>query len=254
MKDKIKAEIVQHFARRSDVYDAFGTWVNNDDVLSSITSFLPNKQGRLDIVDLGSGTGAVASYIINNYSHVNTMVAVDVCEDMLKRIDSNQITKIVSPLENMPFKDNVFDVAVSRQCLHYINDLKKTISEIVRILKNNGIFVLSQIVPLESSTRSYWEKIIRLKQPLRYNYFSEKEWLQLFAQAGFKLISMQRFSHRSSIKKWTQKYTINNFETIETYKMLLLSASQQFMTEYNVKVTSDDIFYDSFWFVAKFQI
>ena len=109
-------------------------------------------------------------------------------------------------------------------------------------------------MPLESSTKDYWSKIIKYRQPLRAHFFSENDWISLFVNEGFKVSSIERFSHRSSVMKWASKYNINDLAMIDNYKKLLLDAPKQFIEEYNVLQCNDDVNYDSFWFVIKFNL
>lgn len=44
---------------------------------------------------------------------------------------------------NIPFKDNSFDVVVALETLEHVSDLKQTFKEIKRVLKPKGIFLLS---------------------------------------------------------------------------------------------------------------
>lgn len=250
-------EIANHFSNRSEIYDAISTWVNNETILSSMLSCipeLPEEQEILNIVDLGAGTGAVSKYILKKYPFSKNIIAVDICEDMLHKISEPDITKYVSSLEKMPFLDNTFDVAVSRQCLHYIENLDLVIQEIKRILKDDSVFVLSQIVPLETLMKDYWSKIIKFRQPLRKHYFSENDWINLFICEGFSVLSIERFSHRGSVLKWASKYNITDLDMIDEHKKLLLNAPEQFIKEYNVSQNNDDVNYDSFWFVVKFSL
>lgn len=250
-------DIANHFSKRSSTYDAISAWVNNDKILSSITSCLPElleEQEMLNIVDLGAGTGAVSKYILKKYPFHKKITAVDICQEMLSKILEPDIIKYVSPLEKMPFSDNTFDVAVSRQCLHYVERLDQVVGEIKRIVKKDGVFVLSQIVPLESSMKDYWSKIIKFRQPLRKHSFSENEWVNIFTCRGFTVLSIERFSHRGSVLKWASKYNISDLAMIDEHKRLLLNAPKQFIEEYNVSQNNDDVNYDSFWFVIKFGL
>lgn len=248
-------EIVEHFSSRSNVYDIFGTWVNNDTILSSIIACIPaSPEKLLDIVDLGAGTGAVSKYIFKEYPFGKSITSVDICEDMLSRILESEIKKCVTSIETMPFANDTFDVAVSRQCLHYVDQLGQAISEIKRIVKKNGMFILSQIVPFESQMKDYWSEIIKFRQPLRKHYFSEADWINILTYEGFNLLSIERFSHRGSVLKWANKYNITNLTMINEHKRLLLKAPKQFIEEYNVIQNGEDVNYNSFWFVAKFCI
>lgn len=246
-------EISKHFSSRSNVYDTLGNWVNNESILSSIEACIPKfPQKLLNVVDLGAGTGAVSKYILEKYPYSISISAVDICPDMLSKIENAEIKKYIASLDSMPFENGIFDVAVSRQCLHYVEDLKQAIREIKRIVKKKGIFVLSQIVPLDTNMKEYWSEIIRFRQPLRKHYLSEPDWINLFICEGFKPLLIERFSHRGSVKNWANKYNIDDLSIINEYKRLLINAPEQFIKEYNVSQDMDDINYDSFWFVAKF--
>lgn len=246
-------EINKHFSNRSDKYDLLGTWVNNDLVLSSIASHLPtSNDGVVKIVDLGAGTGAVSQYILKEYSYEKSIIAVDFCSDMLAKITQPNIKKCLASLDSLPFLDNEFDVAISRQCLHYVEDLRQAIREIKRTVKNKGTFILAQIVPFDEKSKDYWSKVIKFRQPLRIHYYSEKDWIDVFSIEGFSVFDTEHFSHKGSVQKWAQKYNITDANIVDEYKKLLLNAPKEFIEKYNVIEKDDDVIYDSFWLVAKF--
>ena len=248
-------EIVYHFSKRSEVYDESGSWVNDNSILSAIVNYLPQPQNnKIDIVDLGAGTGAVSKYILKHFHGHKSIAAVDICPDMLAKIVVPEIKTIVSPLEQLPFSNNTFDVAVSRQCLHYIHNIGQAIKEIKRVIKKDGSFILSQIVPVDNKVKDYWCEVTRFRQPLRQNYYTEKEWLDLFKNEGFRPVFSSHFSHRGSVLKWAKKYKVTDKHIIQKYKDLLTSAPKQFIEEYNVLSDSNDVFYDSFWIVIKFEL
>lgn len=248
-------ELSRHFSARSTTYDLHGTWVNNNEVLSQIVRFLPSTTiDPVQIVDLGAGTGAVSMYIYQNYSLCKDLHTVDICSDMLAKITEPCIRKHIASVESLPFADHSFDVVVSRQCLHYVDDLECSASEIKRILRGGGIFILAQIVPLDTAQQKYWEDMIRLRQPLRKHFFSGKEWIKFFASHGFTLQASNTFSHIGSVKKWVKKYEITDTELIRGYERLLRQAPESFKNEYNVIENGDDITYSSYWIVAKFTI
>lgn len=55
---------------------------------------------------------------------------------------NHKMDYVNSAAENIPFDDNYFDVVCSFNSLDHVDDLNKVISEIKRILKPGGIFLL----------------------------------------------------------------------------------------------------------------
>lgn len=211
MSEILIHEIAEHFSERSGGYDDLGTWSNSEAVLSAMVSFLPKAETTMiNVVDFGAGTGAVSKHILEGYHCPIKLTALDICEDMLKKIENPLIEKCVASLEVIPYDDNVFDVGVSRQCLHYIDDLETVINEIRRVIKKGGTFILSQIVPLDGEAKAHWKKTIQYRQPLRKQYFSESQWIEAFTSRGFVFESIKNFSHRGFVSKWVRKYNITD--------------------------------------------
>ena len=55
--------------------------------------------------------------------------------------------------ENLPFEDKVFDVVIAKDTLHHFSDAEKALSEISRVLKPGGLFIVSE---------PYWSLLGRL--------------------------------------------------------------------------------------------
>jgi len=56
--------------------------------------------------------------------------------------DKHKMKYVQAYSEDIPFKDNYFDVVCSFNSLDHVEDIEKTISEIKRIIKPGGIFLL----------------------------------------------------------------------------------------------------------------
>ena len=88
-----------------------------------------------EVLDLGSGTGA--SYKVLNYLNVT---AFDPNVDMLKL--NKFSNKIVGYSENLPFENNSFDSVYSSFVWRNVSNADKSLEEVHRVLKENGVFVL----------------------------------------------------------------------------------------------------------------
>jgi len=105
---------------------------------------MTNADKNACVLDYGCGTGILLEDLVKKYSQV---YGIDVSPDMIKRIkiNNNNLKSInVTCGENLPFKDNFFNVIFCRGSLHHVENLEKGISEIFRVLKNEGELILSE--------------------------------------------------------------------------------------------------------------
>ncbi len=103
--------------------------------ISLVSSHLPNLQSP--ILDLGSGDG-----VLNNFlDKKQNLISLDLSFKMLKN-NSNK-NKLQASITNIPIKTNSIDNIISFTAIQDVENTKKVISEINRILKNKGILILS---------------------------------------------------------------------------------------------------------------
>lgn len=250
-KSVSEQRIVEHFSERVLQYDNITTWVNNVDILKKMVELLPEEKKKYLILDLGAGTGVVSKYILHNYKCPVEITAVDCCSLMLEEIREPQIQTIEANIEKMPFSDNLFDIVISRQCLHYVDNLDLAMSEVRRILKNSGIFILAQIVPYDIATATYWKEVISIRQPLRKWFFTSGEWNELIKKFEFEILNNSKYSHVGSINKWVKKYNITELKQIDSYKKKLLYADENYKHTYSIQICDDDISYIAYWHIVK---
>ena len=233
--------LVDHFALRAVSFSKNG-WADNEAILQTIVngigSFCPCA---VDILDYGAGTGLVSKFLLDKIPNINNITALDISSDMLSQIQDERIECVVSSVENTPFHNSRFDLIVSRQCLHYVHDLSKALAEAKRILKDNGIFILTQFVPLEDETKQYWKELTEIRQPLRVNYFSEEDWIDFFTINGFSLLSVERFTILNSVSGWSNQYKMVDNKKKYDYISKLLNAPNTYKRKYGVVVDGNDI-------------
>ena len=87
------------------------------------------------VLDLGSGTGA-AFQQLQNFD----VTAVDPDERMLQLNEFSN--KVIGGAENLPFPDNSFDSIYCAFVWRNVNDPKKGMDEVYRVLRPGGKFIL----------------------------------------------------------------------------------------------------------------
>ena len=104
------------------------------------------------VLDLGSGTGASYSDLINF-----DVTALDPDEQMLSL--NNFEKKVVGKGEELPFNENSFDNVLCCFVWRNVSDTKKAQSEIYRVLKPGGKFILLDMTRPKNSFLKLIHKI-----------------------------------------------------------------------------------------------
>tara|TARA_B100000900_G_C20375093_1_gene632076 strand:+ start:7 stop:630 length:624 start_codon:yes stop_codon:yes gene_type:complete len=104
------------------------------------------------VLDLGSGTGATYKQLTNYET-----TAIDPDKKMLElNLFEN---KVVGSAENLPFEDNSFDNVFCSFVWRNVSDTKKALSEVYRVLKPGGKFVLLDMTRPKNSYLKIIHKI-----------------------------------------------------------------------------------------------
>lgn len=88
-----------------------------------------------NVLDLGSGTGAAYKQLANF-----DVTALDPDANMLQLNKFSK--KIIANAENIPLDDNSIDTVYCAFVWRNVNDTQKALSEIKRVLRPNGVFIL----------------------------------------------------------------------------------------------------------------
>jgi ubiquinone/menaquinone biosynthesis C-methylase UbiE len=108
------------------------------------------KDGK--ILDMGSGNGYLAIMLSDAFPDAK-IVGIDYSELMneyaknfiRKNNKSDKITFVKGDISNLPFDDNFFDVVVSLNVLHYVDNMTGVLNEVQRIIKDKGHIAISDI-------------------------------------------------------------------------------------------------------------
>lgn len=159
------------------------------------------------VLELGCGDGQSVPYILQ--SKPITYVGVDISETAIQDARMKFKDKHASFIqcdfsESLPFGENSFDEILSVYGIGWSGDIRKTISEIYRVLKSGGTFTfswdhyLSRVVD-HADDKVFFRNSYNEEVPtVRYNWnqtghniqslqLRPGTWIQLFQEAGFTL-------------------------------------------------------------------
>ena len=99
----------------------------------------------MKVLELGCGTGSLWIGRDELISQFGKLVLTDFSEGMLETARKNlgekdQIEYRVADIQDLPFEDNTFDMVIANSMLYHVPDINKGISEVRRVLKDDGTF------------------------------------------------------------------------------------------------------------------
>ena len=118
---------------------------------------LAHARGR--VLEIGVGTGLS----LPHYPPVDELVATDPSVPMLRRARhraaeaGRDVTFVEAPAEQLPFEDDSFDTVVSMVVLCTVEDQRRALQEIRRVLRPTGQFLFSEHVRSEDPKRARWQ-------------------------------------------------------------------------------------------------
>jgi ubiquinone/menaquinone biosynthesis C-methylase UbiE len=135
------------------------------------------------VLDVGTGTGWLAIEFAKEIPGVEVIgldlsgVALELARENAQESGvSSRVSFEIGDAEDMPFENDIFDLAISSNTLHLVKSPVRMLDEIQRVLKPKGVFLVSDL-------RRSWLGI--LSKHLRASY-SPKEVKGLLGQSKLK--------------------------------------------------------------------
>ncbi len=146
-----KEQVAQMFDTISEEYDglnrviSFGIDIKwRDKVIEYVANSNPEK-----VLDIATGTGDLA-LLMAERTQAKEIIGLDISAGMLavgkrkiaEKNWTNKIQMVQADSENMPYADDYFDAITVSFGVRNFENLQKGLTEILRVLKPNGVFVI----------------------------------------------------------------------------------------------------------------
>lgn len=202
MKKKVTPYKNSGLNKKEQVEQMFDKISGNYDGLNRIISFgidvkwrkkvirLVEDTNPKSVLDIATGTGDLAISLVN--SGASEIIGLDISEGMLavgrkkiaERNLSEKIKMVKADSEALPFEDNSFDAVTVAFGVRNFENLEKGLSEIFRVLRPGGIFVILETsvptkFPYKQGYNLYSKNLLPLigklfsKDKVAYSYLSE---------------------------------------------------------------------------------
>ena len=141
------------------------------------------------VLELAAGTGLIARHIVNAAAHIE---ATDASPKMIAEAKrgncSAKLHFSVQDMFSLPYAGNSFDVVIVSNALHIVPQPEKSLREIKRVLKDDGVLIAPTFTHAENSLRgrikAYFMRLAGF--PLHSRWTSE-EYLSFLRQNGWSV-------------------------------------------------------------------
>lgn len=162
-----------------------------------------NFESAKTVLDIGCGGGKNISNMttLSNaviYGVDYSKASVDMSLKLNKKaFASGRVKVFLGSAENLPFDSNYFDIVTAFETI-YFWDIKKGFTEVYRILRPNGKFMITN----EAKSRDGLEEII---DKIGFEVYGAEILLQELTKAGFKNIAIDEHNNGKWINIMAEK-------------------------------------------------
>ena len=116
---------------------------------------------------------------------------------------NSPLADIKGDICNLPFKENSFDFILCNHVLEHINDDKKAMKELYRVLNKNGTAILQ--VPINQKSRKTFEDSSIVDKKERIEKFGQYDHIRLYGLDYFK--KLESFGFKVDPLKYSKEFT-----------------------------------------------
>ena len=227
------------WVKRSETYNQL-QWVRSRVYLDAFVKAGTFRKTDL-VLDIGTGTGVVAHAIA---PLVDQVIGLDKSQEMLEHSNwSGNMYFIKRDVLNPVFDKEVFDKVTARLVFHHILDgTQKAMDECYRVLKREGVMILSEGIPPCLKVRQDYIDIFKLKEDRLT--FMEEDLISLMELSGFRNIKLNiLWLRQMSVRNWLKNSGLSQPTQDKIYN-LHKYAKDYFKRAYNMAETEGDCLID----------
>ena len=201
--------------------------------------------GEAHLLDVATGGGHTANAFA---PFVGRVTALDLTPEMLaaaeKFIKINGYLNVdyrKGDAENLPFSNEVFDIVTCRIAPHHFPNVDKFISEVYRVLKPKGQFLLDDnVVPEDDEFDQFYNTIEKFRDYSHFRAWKKSEWLRLLEMSGFEIYEWHRFVKTFRFEPWCHRMNLPQGEK-EKLAQYILNATEKIKDKFRIVVEDNQV-------------
>jgi len=241
--EQTKRDVREQFGKSAESYVESKLHKDGNDLQKLIG--MASITGKEELLDIATGGGHTANAFA---SRVYRVTALDLTKEMLaaaeKFIKGNghqNVEFVVGDAERLPFTEKTFDIVTCRIAPHHFPNIRAFLSEVNRVLKDNGQFLLDDnVVPEANDFDEFYNTIEKIRDYSHFRAWKKSEWMQMLEEKGFEVGCWHRFEKVFSFEPWCNRMNLSNADK-EQLNSFILNASDKIKAKFAIKVENNRV-------------
>lgn len=162
---------------------------------------IPERVKDKEVLEIAAGPGLLAKHIA---PAAKSVIATDYSEGMIAQAEKGEhpdnLCFEIADAMDLPYEDESFDAVLIANALHIVPDPEKVLSEIDRVLRQDGLLIAPNFVDHKGTMISrIWSGILRIAGIRFEHRWSAREYIAFLEKNGWKVIFSREMAARIAL-------------------------------------------------------
>jgi ubiquinone/menaquinone biosynthesis C-methylase UbiE len=239
----IKKDVQQQFGKNAANYVSSAIHKDGKDLVKMVE--MTELNGSELLLDIATGGGHTANAFA---PLVEKVTAVDLTEEMLavaegfiKNNGHQNVEFVQGDAEQLPFKDESFDIVTCRIAPHHFPNLDLFIKEVERVLTSQGQFILDDnVVPEGEEYDRFYNTLEKMRDYSHFRAWKKSEWIQKIEDSGLEIFEMHRYEKTFVYESWCKNMKLSETEK-ENLTRYILEQSEKIKDKFKVVIKNEKV-------------
>ena len=244
----------EQFNNQAKFYSSSKTFSAGEslDILSSLL----NKKKFESGLDIGTGAGFAAFELSKSCKKVE---ATDISEGMIneakkimKERKINNLNFNICSAEELNYRDKEFDIVTCRTAAHHFLDVEKFCSEVHRVLKDEGEFIIVDTITSDQIKLNNWHQEVELiRDKSHIKNLSLIEWKNILKISKFSFLDIIQSRVTMNLNDWMERSGTSDKDK-NILKDKFQNSDEKIKSFFGIKNLNSDISF--YWPVGIFHL
>ena len=244
----------EQFNNQAKFYSSSKTFSTGESL--DILSNLFNKKKFKSGLDIGTGAGFAAFELSKSCEKVE---ATDISEGMIneakkimKERKINNLNFNICSAEELNYSDKEFDIVTCRTAAHHFLDVEKFCTEVHRVLKDEGVFIIVDTITSDQIKLNNWHQEVELiRDKSHIKNLSLIEWKSILKISKFSFLDIIQSRVTMNLNDWMERSGTSDKDK-KILKDKFQNSDEKMKSFFGIKILNSDISF--YWPVGIFHL